>query len=97
MRKYDPRVVEVHKKILVEVSCDWCGRHLASETEVSEHMLSSDIVNDESFECSFTVALGTGIYMSVGGWEIDELCKECVDKLRDLLVEQGITLTTVNA
>jgi hypothetical protein len=71
--------------------CDWCG------VESDKNFLDGSITNDEQLEVTFYALSGTGIYLGAsGGWEVDDLCRPCIDKLKKLLEDAGITLSSVD-
>ena len=93
MRKYEERAVEETREVLVLRTCDWCDLSLETETEVSEKRLTNDIARDQDFTCEFITCSGTGIYLTGEGWEIDDLCIDCVGRLRSLLESEGIKIS----
>jgi len=78
---------DIYKNIYV---CDWCGK------ESEKSFLDGSITNNENFDFTFYIISGEGTHMVGDGWEIDHLCRECIDKLHDLLIEQGIHLSDVD-
>ena len=96
MREYETRKVERESKVLVLRICDWCGRILETEAKRSERALRRSMSNDQHFEFRFVTNTGTGIYLTGEGWEIEDLCIDCIDKLHDLFVREGIKITEVS-
>jgi len=77
----------IHKTIYI---CDWCGK------ESDNYLLSSDIINDENFECKLVSYSGEGTHLIAFGWQIEDLCMDCVEKFKQLLEDNGIKLSAVD-
>lgn len=92
-RKTEQPAKIITAKVMVKITCDWCGESIWNEKGRTKIALSSGITDDENFDCSFVTNSGTGIYLSGDGWRIEDICKPCVVRFKTLLEEQGIKLT----
>jgi hypothetical protein len=86
----------VTAKVLTKITCDWCGKVIWDEKGPTKIAFSTEITNDENFECRFVTNSGTGIYLIGSGWEIEDICKPCVGRFKKLLQDQGIKLSEVD-
>lgn len=84
MRTYKEVKKEVTSKVQETWTCDWCGKDVD---------LDDSIANDEQFELSFQTLSGTGIYLASSGWQVEDLCKSCIERLRKLLEKEGVKIS----
>ena len=98
--RYEEREIEqpevVTRRILVKITCDWCGEAIRDEKGPTNIALGSGITNDEEFDCEFVTKSGDGMYLTGYGWRIEDLCKPCVGRFKKLLEDQGIKLSDVD-
>ncbi len=69
------------------VTCDRCEE---------EFVLDNSMSNNEEFELNFVTMSGTGIYLTGAGWEVEDLCKDCIKWLRELLENEGVRISEVS-
>lgn len=77
----------VYKTICV---CDWCGK------ESGEDFLPDEIGRSFTSECQFYESIGTYSYDGSFGWQIEDLCMDCIEKLKKLLEDNGIKISEVD-
>jgi hypothetical protein len=80
VEKYFERV---ERERVLKVTCDWCGREIERPGSHDYRELVIRALRGESYP-EMTDAKG---------WGVDDLCDECVDKLKDLLAQNGIRLS----
>lgn len=88
MRTYS-KVEETHtttRMVLEGVLCDWCGK----EVERLGYGLDSYDEFVFGFYCQEGKSYPEG--GSMVEWEVEDLCKACIRKLRKMLEEAGITI-----
>lgn len=71
----------------VSRDCDWCGCSLPEK-------YGNEDCRTREFQ--FTSGYSFPGDASGTGWYISDLCDDCVDKLRDVLVSVGIKLTEID-
>lgn len=78
---------EIEVSIMTGITCDWCGKDawaIVGRYDVRE------------FEFYFKEGSNYGSNGgNVQGWQIDDLCNECVEKLQALLIDNGLHLTKI--
>lgn len=87
-RETEKVTVTYEKEIITRVFCDWCRaeRHTAKGHSEREYCLS------------FTVGVNYGHDGGWSkGWEVEDLCDDCVYKLKALLEENGVTVKPVES
>lgn len=70
---------------IVRIVCDWC------EEEIPPN--DTPWYQQREFELSFTEGIAVSGDMEMGGWHVEHLCDDCIDQLREKLVELGINVT----
>lgn len=90
MKKYETRTKTYDDKVLVLKICDWCGMTLQTETETSDKNISDEMFDSEMFWLEY-VEREEGNH--IDGWEVEDLCLDCVEKVRILLVDAGVTIS----
>ncbi len=96
MRKSKKVTKTVVEYVTSDIFCDWCGEAICKDGKYTKRGLGYSITNDEHFECTFYRTKGEGTHMAGYGWEIDDMCRPCVDKFQALLEENGIKLSKVD-
>lgn len=86
------KIIEIREKtVTVEhikaITCDWCGCDMkpTGKYEVQEQTL--EFTKGKSFPDGG----------SAKGWKVGDLCDPCVDKLRELLIANGIRTFEVSS
>ena len=74
------------KRELYSVECDWCGKKPEPERE-------GYFTRDWALEYTTGNTYPSGGYEE--GWQVEDLCDACVEKLRALLVDAGLNVTKV--
>jgi len=77
---------EYEKEEITNVFCDWCGATMGT------HSLYDG-------EYILLAVTGSASYPDGGwekGWKVEDLCDSCTKKLRQLLVDNGLTVTEVD-
>jgi len=82
-REYETIEETVERHKLVKHTCDWCDGDIVEEAVYA--------VREFSLEFSIGSAYPEGGWKE--GWQVDDLCDDCVDKLRVLLEGEGISVT----
>ena len=82
---YEKQTKTVKRDVLVSRTCDWCGtrmdeRYGHEREPYGERELTIRFLQGECFP--------DGDYMY--GWKVEDLCDDCVAKLRTALEELGI-------
>lgn len=78
------------EKKFVSCTCDWCGNDIPGDYGFGSY-------NTRHFELKFTTGTSyPGPSGNNDGWEVQDLCDGCVDKLYRLLSEVGIKITEVD-
>ena len=85
-RTYKKETVTYERKTIIDVTCDWCGREIEPACERFE---------TREFTLEYTEGDSYPSGGSKEGWQVEDLCDACVAKLRSLLIDQGITITSV--
>lgn len=85
MKKYETQqVITTHSQI-VGTFCDWCGAAIPDLSLFDRR--------------EFTLSFATGENYPEGGheegWQVEDLCDSCIEKLRLLLLDAGVTITSV--
>ena len=87
MEHYEQYEVTVTRQKLVKVTCDWCGNEISRSCDFEAR--------------NFTLEFAIGrCYQDGGwkeGWQVEDLCNGCVEKLRGLLEEMGITIAKLES
>ena len=83
MKQTETRQEVVERQYIVAEFCDWCGRQIPPQ--------SSYDVRD--FELSFASGVVYPEGGSKSGWKVEDMCDECVIKLRTMLESAGIRVT----
>lgn len=85
MRHYEEYEVVEKKQKLVKIACDRCG----------EEIPKNGLYEDREFELEFKKGRGypDGGYME--GWEVCDLCDDCIAWLKDMLESNGVTVSPV--
>ena len=83
-KHYEEYKKTVIKKRLISITCDWCGYKI------------KDLPRFEYSE--FTLAFSSGESYPDGsifgnGWQVEDLCSICVDRLKALLKQNGIRIS----
>ena len=78
-------VREITTRRLDHVTCDWCGGTIPPERMYER--------------TEFRFAYATGDHFPEDdwhprGWQVSDLCAACVERLRLLLIENGLTLSS---
>ena len=74
----------VTKRHLVSTTCDWCGGEVLKPTYDYE---------TRHFELQFTRGTNYGSdYCGANGWHVPDLCDICVEKLKTILIENGVSV-----
>lgn len=83
MRKTESytEITEVVKVKHIATICDWCGDEIKSPGWMQFREL--DIRFSKGWH---------GSHACGEGWEVEDLCDKCIDKLRKLLEDNGITI-----
>jgi hypothetical protein len=81
-------VKEVIKEEFVSRVCDGCGKELPKDYGRKDYS-----TRDFEFTSGYSYPGPSG---NKEGWRIDDLCDECVERLRKLLVENGFHITLVD-
>ena len=84
---YKTELKTIEQKVFVSCICDWCGKSLP------DHYGRKD---DKTREFEFVTGYSYSDDCGGNGWYIEDLCDECVEKLRNLLVESGIKITGID-
>jgi hypothetical protein len=83
-------IKEVVREEFVTCICDGCGRDL-------EKYYGQKGYNTRNFELEYTSGTSyPGPSGNEEGWKIEDLCDECVERLRKLLVDNGFQITLVD-
>ena len=90
MKQYEMKEVTREQKELVNVTCDWCG--IVSD----EPFLGDSLLSSEWFCLSYEESSGEGNDYSNSGWDVEDLCHDCIDKLKVLLEENGVTVAEID-
>ena len=97
MKTYLDKVFPAYqKKVLDLAACDWCGTVTYESGRSTKQALHHDIVDDEWFDFEYTKGCGEGTHLITSGWKIEDICHDCIPRLRDLLRDAGITLTEID-
>lgn len=85
MKHYEEYEVTETREKLVKVTCDKCG----------EEIPKIGIYRSREFTLEFKAgnSYPSGGYMT--GWEVADLCDDCVPWLKDVLESNGVTLSPV--
>jgi hypothetical protein len=75
---YEKKTVE--HSVVVGATCDWCGKPVD---------LNPDLWESWDFELSAKYVWHFSSSFS-DGWEVEDLCRACAEKLHKLLKENGI-------
>jgi hypothetical protein len=76
----------IERKEVVSRACDWCGIDIPFPARYQS----------DEFILKYTSSTN-GPYENLGeGWEVEDLCNDCVDKLKELLVSVGIKLGDID-
>lgn len=86
MRKYreEEHTTTFTRRIELSCHCDWCGEEIVE-----------DYYEDIDTNIEFTNGYSYPDNGSCEGWEIEDLCIQCGDKLKDALIAMGITVKRV--
>lgn len=86
MKKYEEQQVSTTRSILVGEFCDWCGVEIPRPARFDSR--------------EFTLFFSEGSNYPEGGhaegWEVEDLCNGCIEKLRLLLLDAGVKITPVD-
>lgn len=96
MRKTIQATRSVLKNIMVEETCDWCGAAMYKDGGYTDSALHMSIVDNEDFDFEYRVTCGEGTHMIGSGWRIDDICHDCIPRLRKLLEDSGIQLEEID-
>ena len=75
----------VQSERIVQVLCDWCGGDVRQSRGYGDREFTLEFKEGESYP--------DGGFAE--GWQIEDLCDNCVERLRQLLIAQGIRVSTV--
>jgi len=82
---YEVVTKTVRSKRLVCTVCDWCQEDIEEPGPYRER----------AFDLEFTEGSSCPDGGSEEGWEVQDLCDLCVERLRVLLIDQGICVLPV--
>lgn len=90
-RTYEEYKEEVTKERLVSRMCDWCSEEMGWRYGAARECYGS---RDWCLE----YASGTSFPDSGHkiGWKVEDMCDDCVTKLRQMLEDAGIEITPVD-
>ena len=78
------RIVEDEK--VENVFCDWCGVEMGTHSLYDGKYVLTAITGSESYpDCGWE-----------NGWQIEDLCDPCVERLRQLLVDNGVKIKKID-
>lgn len=83
MKHYITKVERVKKQYLDRVTCDRCGS-VVPEEETGDR---------REFNLRFAKGYGYPDGGSLEGWQVSDLCDDCVAILKDLLNQNGFTVS----
>ena len=82
MEHYEQYEKTVTCQKLVRVTCDWCGNEIPQPRDYEVREFTLEFAKGSSYpDCGWKE-----------GWQIEDLCDDCVEKLRGLLEEAKITI-----
>jgi len=83
MKQTEARTIE--RKYVIAEFCDWCGKRIAT----------GDMYETREFRILFSVgdSFPEGGYKK--GWQVEDLCDDCVANLRTLLEDAGIKIKPI--
>ena len=87
-RETEKVTVTYEKEMIIRVTCDWCGEPVLREYGYATR------------DFSLRFASGSNYGHDGGlekGWEVEDLCDDCVYKLKALLEENGVTVKPVES
>ena len=71
---------------LVETLCDWCGANVPEPGAYKDRRATLKFGHGSSYP--------EGGYLE--GWQVEDLCDPCIEKLRVVLVREGINVTKLD-
>ncbi len=83
MKYYITKTEKVKRKHLNSTSCDKCGCVIPEESQG----------NRRKFELKFAAGYGYIDGGSMEGWQVEDLCDDCVSILKDLLSQNGFNIS----
>lgn len=94
-------VYEDYKKVvtrsrMISKSCDWCRDEMPVHPGDDEEM---DFTSFEDITVDAVVTERNDEAWSSGhdvGWKVEDLCPACGERLKQLLLNQGVRITEVN-
>ena len=88
MREYHTEMETYEKKVLDRVICDWCGEEFKNRRGA---------YSTRDFDFSFTEGHNYGNDGgNEEGWAVEDMCDDCVEKLCELLIDNGINVSNVD-
>lgn len=84
--RYYAEIEVTEKKIrrdFLYMTCDWCGKKFSDPTGYDER----------EFELKFLKGFGYPEGGQLEGWEVHDLCDDCVERLRVMLVSAGVKVS----
>jgi len=83
--KKEQKTVEINA--FVSCACDWCAKPMPDHYGCGEH---------KTREFEFTTGYSYPDDWGGTGWCIEDLCDECVQRLKDVLIKSGINIREID-
>ena len=74
------------KLVQDSLTCDWCGKEFLDDV---------GYYNTRDFTLEFTFGSQFPESGDAEGWQVEDLCDECVESLRESLIDLGLKVTEV--
>lgn len=85
MRKYENVEITYNKQIVVDSYCNWCRRSLGVAYGNRDYAV-------REFRLSFSEGNSFPESGQQVGWEVSDLCDDCLAKLKQWLSDQGVEI-----
>ena len=85
MQKVETYQAIVTQTRVIETTCDWCGVDIKQAGHYDIREFTLEFAQGEAYSCGG----------SKEGWQVEDLCDGCIDKLRDLLESNGVRVSVL--